>query len=264
MRQRKLKNIDINCFTDDIKTSDLITSLRSDLQDAVQQYNCVLSGHLDTHAPVKEKTVKIDHKAPWFHDDIYSAREKRRRLERRWRKDQLGIHRQLYRDQHQLVVHLIKDAKKTYYNNLVDQQKSDSKHLFKVSKQLMHLDKDLPFPKSSSTKDLAENFNNFFISKIEIRNGFSDTETDAITHNTGDSKVLSNLRPCTTEEIKKIVSKSPSKSCSLDSIPTDLLKQCSDTLLPVIKDIINISIGQGTVPDLFKVAYVRPLLKKLI
>ena len=171
----------------------------------------MLSGLLDTHAPVKEKTVKIDHKAPWFNDDIYSARGKRRRLARRWRKDQLEIHRQLYRDQHQLVVRLIKDAKKTYYNKLVDQQKTDS---FTVSKQLMHLDKDLPLPKLSSTKDLAENFNNFFISKIEkIRNGFFDTKTDAITHNTGDSEVLSNLRPCTTEEIKKIVSKSQSKSC---------------------------------------------------
>ena len=127
----------------------------------------------------------------------------------------------------------------------------------------MHLDKDLPLSKSSSTKELAENFNNFFCSKTEkIRNGFSDAKTDAITHNTGDSKVLSNLRPCTTEVIKKIVRKSPSKSCSLDPIPTDFLKQCSDTLLPVIKDIFNISIGQGTVPDLFNVAHVRPLLKK--
>ena len=75
--------------------------------------------------------------------------------------------------------------------------------------------------------------------------------------------VLSNLRPCTTEEKKKIVSKSPSKSYSLDPIPTELLEQCSDTLLPVIKDIINIFIGQGTVPDLFKVAHVKPLLKKV-
>ena len=84
-----------------------------------------------------------------FNDNIYSAREKQRRLERIWRKDQLEIHRQLYRDQHQLVVRLIQDVKKTYYNNLVDQQKSDSEHLFKVPKQLMHLDKDLPLPKSS-------------------------------------------------------------------------------------------------------------------
>ena len=47
VRQRKLKNIDINCFTDDVKTPELITSPRSDLQDAVQQYNDVLSGLLD-------------------------------------------------------------------------------------------------------------------------------------------------------------------------------------------------------------------------
>ena len=50
-------------------------------------------------------------------------------------------------------------------------------------------------------------------------------------------------------------------ACSLDPIPcipTDLLKQCStDTLLPVIKDIINIFVGQWAVPDLFKVAHVR-------
>ena len=51
--QRKLKNIDINCFTDDIKTSELITSPGTDLQDAVRQDNEVLSGLLDTHAPVK-------------------------------------------------------------------------------------------------------------------------------------------------------------------------------------------------------------------
>ena len=100
MRQRKFKNIGINCFTDDIRTSELITSPRTDLQDAVQQYNDVLLGLLDTHAPVNEKIVKIDHNAPWFNDDIYSARGKPRHV--------------------------------------------------------MHLDKDLPLPKSSSTKDLAE------------------------------------------------------------------------------------------------------------
>ena len=40
------------------------------------------------------------------------------------------------------------------------------------------------------------------------------------------------------------------------------MKQCTDTLLPLIKDIINISIDQETVPDLFKAALARPLLKK--
>ena len=49
---------------------------------------------------------------------------------------------------------------------------------------------------------------------------------------------------------------------NLGLIPTDLLKQCTDTFLPVIKDIINISVGQEIVPALFKVAHVRrPSLK---
>ena len=64
------------------------------------------------------------------------------------------------------------------------------------------------------------------------------------------------------QTFKKMISKSPSKSCSLDPISTDFSKQCTDTLLAVIKDIINITIGQGIVADLFKVAQVRPLLEK--
>ena len=65
----------------------------------------------------------------------------------------LEMHRQLYNDQHQLFVRLIQDGKQTDENDLVDQQKSDSEHLFQVSKQLLHLDKYPPLHKSYSIKD---------------------------------------------------------------------------------------------------------------
>ena len=56
--------------------------------------------------------------------------------------------------------------------------------------------------------------------------------------------------------------KSPNKSCSLDPIPTWLLKNCLDPLLPLITKIINQSLAEGDVPRAFKVAHVTPLLKK--
>ena len=47
-----------------------------------------------------------------------------------------------------------------------------------------------------------------------------------------------------------------------DPIPTPLLKQCADELVPVFTDIVNTSLQTGVVPDEWKSAVVFPLLKK--
>ena len=65
----------------------------------------------------------------------------------------------------------------------------------------------------------------------------------------------------TDEEILKIIKNSPTKSCSLDPLPTWFLKK-TDTLLPTITQIINKSLASGTFPTSFKSALVRPLLIK--
>ena len=73
---------------------------------------------------------------------------------------------------------------------------------------------------------------------------------------------LSVLRPVTSNEVKNIIKRSPKKSCSLDPMPTWMLKECVDILLPNITNTINLSILSGNVPSELKYAHVRPLLKK--
>ena len=53
-----------------------------------------------------------------------------------------------------------------------------------------------------------------------------------------------------------------SKSCVLDPIPAILMKECYDTLLPVITDIVNLSFNPEIVPKAFKEAVVDPIPKK--
>ena len=60
----------------------------------------------------------------------------------------------------------------------------------------------------------------------------------------------------------KLILKTDSKSCNLDHIPTPLTKQYLDVLVPVNTKIINTSLTTGIVPDCFKSAIVKPLLKK--
>ena len=54
----------------------------------------------------------------------------------------------------------------------------------------------------------------------------------------------------------------PTKSCSLDPIPTNLTKQYLNDIIPLITRIINTSLTSGTVPSQFKQAIVTPILKK--
>jgi hypothetical protein len=63
-------------------------------------------------------------------------------------------------------------------------------------------------------------------------------------------------------EICKLISSSPSKCCSLDPIPTWMLKDHINILLPVITNIVNLSLESAVFPDHFKNALVSPLLKK--
>ena len=60
----------------------------------------------------------------------------------------------------------------------------------------------------------------------------------------------------------KIIKNSPIKSCLLDPVPTFLLKDCVDILLPPIPKLDNLSLTEGDVPQMLKKAVVAPLKKK--
>ena len=74
---------------------------------------------------------------------------------------------------------------------------------------------------------------------------------------------FSSFVPLSDTDIQKLIISRPTKHCDLDPIPTWLLKQCSGTLLPIIKSTINASLLSGLYPDNLKEAILKPLLKKL-
>ena len=71
------------------------------------------------------------------------------------------------------------------------------------------------------------------------------------------------FKPVTEDEVSKRINESPTKSCLLDPIPTFLLKDCLDILLPSITKLVNYSLIDGSFPSAFKrVVVTPPLLKK--
>jgi len=64
------------------------------------------------------------------------------------------------------------------------------------------------------------------------------------------------------EDVAKLISEAPSKSCQLDTAPTWLIKQCNGLLAPFIAVLFNTSLSTGCFPTKLKHAVVTPLLKK--
>ena len=62
--------------------------------------------------------------------------------------------------------------------------------------------------------------------------------------------------------MRKIIDGSPSKSCDLDPIPTFLVKDYLDTLLPFITRLCNASIHEACLPESQKKAIITPVIKK--
>ena len=54
----------------------------------------------------------------------------------------------------------------------------------------------------------------------------------------------------------------PTKSCKLDALPTKVLKDIATPLLPLLTKIINLLLTEGMFVEEWKVAIIRPLLKK--
>ena len=73
--------------------------------------------------------------------------------------------------------------------------------------------------------------------------------------------ILSEFEPVTEEQVAKIIKNGPSKSCPLDPIPTWLIRQCQLVTIPVITNIVNLSLSEGVMPDDLKFANLLPNVK---
>ena len=266
---RKIKDLDINAFCADLAGSTLTTTgTDAPLDSLVSDYNSKLTTLLDKHAPVRSKVIRMRTKVEWYTDKIREAKRKRRQLERLWRKSKLTVHHQMYSEQRNHVNRLITSAKAEYYTGKVQECENDTKRIFKVISSLLGKEQSQSLPEHDSLAKLTESFNEFFIQKISlIRESLEAKQTvqhplennDCLPEGT---TTLCVFEPASLDEIHKLVISSPTKSCSLDPVPTDLLKKTIHLLGPNITQMINMSLNTGIFPDSLKSAIVRPLLKK--
>ena len=269
---RSYKSLDESKLKQQIENSDLILNPKTDLDGLVDQYNDTLSALIDEHAPLKTGTITIRPVTPWYNEMIHAAKVVRRKCEAIWRRSRLTIHRELYATARNKVSTLIRQAKTTFYTDRVEECKDDQKALFSVVDEILGRKKQQSLPPHDSLKDVLDRFSVFFHTKISNIRAQLDSEVlDPPTSNLPSVLPIEDRQPegsletfriLTVDNVKKLVTKSPTKSCGLDPLPTWLLKKFVEPLLPTITHIINTSLQSGVFPPALKHARVTPLLKK--
>ena len=258
---RNLKAIDKHVFKTDVSTA-FQSACQSDPSDSMCIYNTCLRQLLDQHAPLITRTLSDRTSAPWMTLEIIQAKVQRRSAERAWRESGLTVHREIYGEQRNIVTHMIKEAKKSYICGKIAGADS-SRELFRLSDQLLGKSGDTVLPSDIPPESLPDKFNEFFGEKIErIRRTF-DPDTpcpaDAVVFS---GTQLETFEPVSEDCVRETLEKMPKKSCDLDPIPALLLFDCLDEITPIVTDIMNKSLLSGVVPQCFKHALVKPLLKK--
>ena len=95
---RKCKSVDSTEFSADICQSSLHTSSAHNITDLVKQYNTALGELADKHAPIITRIVTVRPRAPWYTDEIASAKNLRRKLEHKWLNSKLTVDYMAYKN----------------------------------------------------------------------------------------------------------------------------------------------------------------------
>ena len=266
---RPMRDLDTENFKSDLTSAlENIDTNSGTVSDLVEKYNCLLEKTLDTHAPLKTRTITVRPKQPWYDESVDEARKIKRKAEKMWRKTGLTVHKEIYISKKKALTEVIKSAKTNFYRNRLDNNPGQ-KELFNCVNELLNKTKTTSLPKHTSKTDLANEMSDYFSDKIKkIRNHLEIIQNNQSNNVLPDVEIKESdtylyvLQPASEEEVRKTIMSSSSTTCALDPLPTPLTKDCLDVLLPTITAIINRSLREADVPESFKLAIIIPLLKK--
>ena len=164
---RKLRDIDMLSFKQDLQQSDLCVNASDNLDDLVNQYYDSICNVMNVYAPETTKTVKVVQNSPWFTQDLRELKLSRRKLEYKWRKSGLEVDHEAFKLARNDFICKVNMRKTSYYHDEVMRCNGDQKKLYTLVNKLTKSQQETPLPDHESKAELADNFGEFFVGKVE-------------------------------------------------------------------------------------------------
>ena len=252
----------------DLDWSNVLKAADADI--AAQAFNDNVLGVLDILAPITKKRVR-ESSPQWVTEDLIKSIRKRDYLKKVASRSKNEMDWQNFKQQRNFVINLKNRLKNQYFQNKIDDNKDNSKKLWKTLNTLIPNDKKSnnithfltdEGKEISDKKEIAETFNRFFStvgSKLASVFPFSSTSHIC------PKPVYNNFMfgHISLSTVTKIISGLDNgKATGLDGICVKSLKTGSPILAYYLTHIYNLSLRTGIVPKCWKKKRVTPLFKK--
>jgi len=106
----------------------------------------------------------------------------------------------------------------------------------------------------------ADHFHRYFDEVAGVRSATADDPPPSFPPTSQAS--FCQFQSVTADDVTAAVRALPDKSCALDPLPTAQLKAVVDLIAPFLAHMFNKSLMSGSVPEVFKSAFITPRLKK--
>ena len=157
---RKLRNVYIEKFSEDIAISSLSNLEGSDLNIMIDQYNEILCSLLNKHASLRSREIILRPHAPWFSDELRELKRDKRRLERKYVNANLTVHKEMYQMICTEYTKHIEAAKTEYFRKKVEDASHDQ--LFKFVDKFLIVKRLQSCANTNQAKNLLRDLVNIF------------------------------------------------------------------------------------------------------
>ena len=262
---RSFKDFNVDVFNDDLNKVDWAIDDSVSVNAAWNKFVDKFTKVCDAHVPMKTIRFKSD-LCPWLENrnDIFDVMHERDFQHKKAINNNVdnNEHWSKYKELRNKVNKMMRDAKREYYTDKIEESAGDTKNMWKTLKQLLPNKKGnittLPTTCGNDTS-LANKFNKHFTSIG------SESCKEKFTSDIADNTVVNNqfkFSCITVDEIIDELNAIPqNKASGIDNISTKLLKYAAKSIAPVLCKIFNMCLKQGIVPDDLKSARVIPLFK---
>ena len=215
--------------------------------------------------PIKIKTISLrNYTKPWITRDLVSSINYKHTLFKRYK--QSIVHFNIYNSYKNSLCKVLKKAKIDFSNRKFDRIKNDTRESWTVVNDLMGRKKTTKYP------ELVDELRD----PLSISNVFSDYFSSTA-RNLSDNIPLSNSDPlrylsdhvggsffATSASVDEVVHTTmglPNRGGNINAIPVPVYKRMAGMIAPIIVDIFNSSVSEGTFPSVLKMARIVPVYK---
>ena len=224
----------------------------------------------DSVAPVKEIKILPRFK-PWWNERVKEAARMRDESYRKCVILKTDVSYKKYKEARNCVVSVIRQEKRRYFQEKVDESKNDSSKMWDALKLILDSNKNFQKIKEihfnddivNSESKLPSRLNAYYISSIEeIITGINYININAnVNKELAGVSTLSCFTMIDESILKNIIFSLENKN-SPDEINDKLLKNIYPTIEKPLINLINSSLEQGIFPDVLKMSTVIPIQKK--